>query len=260
MSEYHFSKKNEEKTVPEYHFLLENLKSNIIKEKRNRKWTVKVLAEKAGMSEDTLNKFLTSKGKDCNFSTVAKLANALNVSIDELMDGGTVSAALKESANICRNLPPNALCLIKWHIRYIDNLHRQNLQFEHGISVMELECNHHGNLKMSYTYEQIDIGHLHEEYKHKVFLGVKIPCECYVPLYVPGDILLIANDRLPSFNEKCLVNIGNTFFIAKRKVENGIVKYFSILDSKTAFVNPEKFELVGYIAGFLTHDGTWGVR
>ena len=247
-------------SVSETVSFMESLRENVITLKAQKKMTLRTLAEKADLSEDTLGTFLSGKARDCNLSTVIKLAKALNISIDELVGADTINSSTRESLAICRNLPDNAVYLIRWYIRYINSLNSKNEPNKRYVSVMELECNHHGNLKLTTTYKHIDITHIHEEYRYKVFFAVKIPCEHYMPIYSPYDTLLIANDRLPNYNEHCLVRVSNHLFIVRRKSDNDVVNYYSIRDGKFKFAENEVAEIVGYVVGFLNPDGSWGVR
>ena len=248
------------KSVSDNVTFMESLRENVGILKNQNKLTLRSLAEKADLSEDTLGTFLNGKAKDCNLSTVIKLSKALNISIDELVGADTIDSLTKESISICRNLPENAVYLIRWYIRYIESLNKNNEPNKRYVSVMELECNHHGNLKLTSTYSHIDITHINEEYRYKVFFGIKIPCEHYMPAYSPYDTLLIANDRLPNANEHCLIRISNCLYIGRRKVESGIANYYSIRDGKFRISEREIQELVGYVVGFLNPDGSWGIR
>ena len=209
--------------------------------------TIKDISEKANVPFSTLNTFLYGDSKDIKLSTAVKLAHALNVSIDELVGADTINEVSRESIAICRNLPDNALYLIRWYIRYIDSLNKKNEPHRRYVSVMELECNHNGNLKITTNYRHIDITDISEEYRSKVFFGITIPCEHYMPIYSPYDILLIANDRNAKINENVLIRTDGNLFIAKRKVENGIVKYYSIRDGKFRLSEDEVDEVIGYI-------------
>ena len=209
--------------------------------------TIKDISEESDVPFSTLNTFLYGNSKDIKLSTAVKLAKALNVSIDELIGAGTINEVSRESIAICRNLPDNALYLIRWYIRYIDSLNKKNEPHRRYVSVMELECNHNGNLKITTNYRHIDITDIGEEYRSKVFFGITIPCEHYMPTYSPYDILLIANDRDAKINENVLIRTDGNLFIAKRKVENGIVKYYSIRDGKFRLSEDEVDEVIGYI-------------
>ena len=210
--------------------------------------TLREVAEIADMPFDTLKNFLYKDSADCKLSTAVKLARAFNVSIDELIGAETINEVSRESIAICRNLPDNALYLIRWYIRYIDSLNKKNEPHRRYVSVMELECNHNGNLKITTNYRHIDITDIGEEYRSKVFFGITIPCDHYMPTYSPYDILLIANDRDAKENENVLIRTDGNLFLAKRKIENGNAKYYSIRDGKFRLDEDNVDEVIGYIA------------
>ena len=210
--------------------------------------TIKEISEEADVPFSTLNTFLYGDSRDIKLSTAVKLAKALNVSIDELIGAETINEVSRESIAICRNLPDNALYLIRWYIRYIDSLNKKNEPHRRYVSIMELECNHNGNLKMTTNYRHIDITDIGEEYRSKVFFGITMPCDNYMPIYSPYDILLVANDREPYYNENSLLRIDGQLRIAKRKVENGLAKYYSIRDGKFRINENDVDEVIGYIA------------
>ena len=210
--------------------------------------TLREVAEIADMPFDTLKNFLYKDSADCKLSTAVKLARAFNVSVDELIGAETINEVSRESIAICRNLPDNALYLIRWYIRYIDSLNKKNEPHRRYVSVMELECNHNGNLKITTNYRHIDITEICEEYRSKVFFGITMPCEHYMPTYSPYDILLIANDRNAQGKENSLLRIDKNLYIARRNVENGVAKYYSIRDGKFRINESDVDEVIGYIA------------
>ena len=210
--------------------------------------TIKEISETADIPFSTLNSFLYGNTNDVKLSTAVKLAKALKISIDELVGAETISDVSRESIAICRNLPDNAVYLIRWYIRYIDSLNKKNEPHRRYVSIMELECNHNGNLKITTNYRHIDITDMGEEYRSKVFFGITMPCEHYMPTYSPYDILLIANDRDAKENENVLIRTDGNLFLAKRKIENGIAKYYSIRDGKFRLDEDNVDEVIGYIA------------
>ena len=217
--------------------------------------TIKEISETADIPFSTLNSFLYGNTNDVKLSTAVKLAKALKISIDELVGAETISDVSRESIAICRNLPDNAVYLIRWYIRYIDSLNKKNEPHRRYVSIMELECNHNGNLKITTKYRHIDITDIGEEYRSKVFFGITMPCEHYMPIYSPYDILLIANDRNAKINENALIRIDGNLFLAKRKVENGSAKYYSIRDGKFRINEDDVDDVVGYIVGVLNPNG-----
>ena len=210
--------------------------------------TIKDISENANVPFSTLNSFLYGDSKDIKLSTAVKLARALDVSIDELVGADTINEVSRESIAICRNLPDNELYLIRWYIRYIDSLNKKNEPNKRYVSVMKLECNNNGNLKITSNYLHIDVTDIDKEYRGKVFFGITMPCDHYMPTYSPYDILLIANDRDAKENENVLIRTDGNLFLAKRKIEKGIAKYYSIRDGKFRLDEDNVDEVIGYIA------------
>lgn len=210
--------------------------------------TLNELSEMSDVPYNTLNSFLYGNSNNIRIDNAVKIAKALNVSIDELVGANTIPQKTRESLQICRTLPENDLYLIRWFVRYLKSLNAKTKPNKRYISVMELECNERGNLKITSLYKKVDITDLNDEIKGKVFFGATMPCEHYMPFYSPYDTLLIANDRTPRFNENSLIRVNGILHIAKRKVENGIAKYYSIRDGKYRLDETDIDELIGYIA------------
>lgn len=214
--------------------------------------TIKEVSEEADIPFETLKNFLYKDLSDCKLSTAVKLARAFQVSVDELIGAGTLNEITRKNVALCRNLPENELYLVRWYINYIDSLNKHNESGHRYVSVMELECNQHGNLKITTSYRHIDITEIDPERRGKVFFGITMPCDHYMPAYSPYDILLIANDRNPQYNENSLLRIDGCLYIARRKVENGVAKYYSIRDGKFRINEADVDEVVGYIAYVLS--------
>ncbi len=211
--------------------------------------TIQDLAEWSGLPVDTLKSFLYKGLKDCKLSTAVSLAKALGVSVDELIGAGTVEGLTQESLSICRHLPEHALHLIRWHIRHQDFLYNQTHQDRIIISVMDVVCQHNGNLELTNDYEPLDITDMSRDVTSKVFFGIKMPCDHYMPIYSHYDILLIANDREPMNHEHVVLLFNGVLGIARRKKENGVVNYYSIRDGKFRRSENDRMEVLGYVVG-----------
>lgn len=216
-------------------------------------------AEKAGLSIaevanqsripiNTINSFLHHVSNDMKVSNATRIAKTLNISIDELVGANTLPEPTKESIQMCRELSGNDLRLIHWFIRYLYSQDQRNEPNRRYVSVMMLGMDNDGNLKITSEYERFEITDLTEPLKSKVFFGIKLNCDNYMPTYLPNDILLIANDRPPKSNEHALVRTGKYLFIIRRVVENGIAKYYSIRDGKYRIDETDVDELIGYVA------------
>lgn len=228
--------------------LSDSFRQNIWKYAEEKNMTIVDLANNSQIPINTINSFLHRISNDMKISNVARIAKTLGVSIDELVGAGTISPLSLESLAMCRDLPENDLYLVRWFIRYLHALNAKIEPNKRCISVMLPSVDNDGNLKITSDYEKTDVSNLKEPLRSKVFMGVKLNCDNYMPHYLPSDVLLIANDRAPSPNENCLVRVGKYLFIVKQKSENGTVKYYSIRDGKYRVDSSEIDELIGYIA------------
>lgn len=210
------------------------------------------ISEKAGISVETLKTLLYGRSMDCKLSTAVSLAKALELSIDELVGAGTLSPVICESIQITRNLPDTFVYFIRWAIRY----HEKQLNMKHAtakaINVMMADCNNEGNLIMTNNFEIVDIPDISESVRYKIFMGIRIPCDNYMPVLAEGDILLLANDRNPIQNETVVVVTNGYARIVKRKETkspNGLKQagYYSIRNG--AFLSDEASleEVIGYV-------------
>lgn len=228
--------------------LSEQFRKNLLFYAGERNITMVEIANKSDVPINTINSFLHRISNDMKISNVAKIARALNVSIDELVGADTLHTLTKESLAVCRNLPENDLYLVRWFIRYLDDLNKKTEPNKRYISAIIPILTNNGDFKISSNYEKIEITDLKEPLKSKIFVGCKITSDHYMPHYMPEDIILIANDRPPKPNENVVVRTEKYLFIAKQKNENGIAKYYSIRDGKYRMDESEVDELIGYIA------------
>lgn len=211
--------------------------------------TIVELAEAADISFETLKTFLYRHDlKDVKLSNAIKLAKTLNTSVDELVGAATFSELTKESLAMCRNLPENDLYLVRWFIRYLNDLNSKSEPNKRYISAIVPTLNNNGDFQVSANYEKIEITNLPEPLRSKIFVGCRIVSDYYMPHYIPGDIILIANDRPAKPNENVIVRVDKFLYIVNRRLENGISKFYSIRDGKYRIDESNVDELIGYIA------------
>ena len=228
------------------HNFIKTLRKNldVIMEERNLK--IRELADLCDITFDTLKSFLyNNESKDCRLSTVIKLSKGLDIPVGMLI--GSLDKDESELLNMYRTLPKGAKSLINWHIRNQSFIHSEHDKTRY-ISVMNPLCASNGNLKQTGDYDKIDISFLDEELYYKVFFGIKIPCEHFLPNYKQGDILLIANDREAMRNENTVIVIDDNICITKRVIEKGKVRYYGIRDNILHAKDLDTVQVVGYIA------------
>lgn len=233
---------------------IEALKSNVEKYVKNTDCTLKELAEKANIPFSTLNNLLYSKTyKDCKLSTAINLSKAIGVSIDELIGDTTLPEEEASLIKAMRLLPQRAKYMVQWFINYQIKLsetydtHKKRI-----VNVMYPRTELSDNLAPSEDFRPLDISELSSETKSKVFLGVAITCDYYMPHFSPYDIVLIANDRPAKPNEICLIlHCGHLYLVKRQKKFVGhkvIHQYVSIRDGVIRIDETDAEHLFGYVA------------
>lgn len=206
------------------------------------------IAEASGLPFSTVKTFIYGNSKNVTLSTAVGLAKGFKVSIDELVGADTIPELSRESLRMCREMPENDLLLVRWFIRCLYDLNSKNEPNKRYVKVMLPEEDNNGDCKLISKFENIEITNLQEPLRSKIFVGFKIISEYYMPYYMPGDIILIANDRPGKINEHILVRVGDYIFVVKRVVEHGVAKLYSIRDNKYRIDEKDVDEVIGYIA------------
>lgn len=227
-------------------------------------YTISETAEMANISLEKFKNFFYGKSDECRLSTAIQLARLFNMSIDEITGAETISNDMEEYINMYKSLPEYSQYLVKYFIKHQSNIYQQRESSGSKIiSVLKPQCID-TYLHTTNVTEPICIDHLDENIKSKVCMGLKIPCEHYMPIYGPYDILLIAADRDAQHGERCIIERHNKLFIVEKKiyVQDGIKRsdYVSLMNSNFVVPATEIDDKLGYIVGFLNEDGTWGIR
>lgn len=217
--------------------------------------TLAEVADQADISMSTLRSLMYGDAKDCHVSTVVNLAKALNVSCDELLGSGTISPQTCESLQLVRQMPESFTHFVRWAIHYHYKKMTSGAVSPKSVEIMNAICCENGNLKMTNDFDIIDIGNLGDDVRPKIFMGIKIPCEHFVPDYYPGDILLLANDRSSKRSEHVVVTVGDYMWIVNRKeeIENGakVENYYSLRDNRKRPSNDDAGIVIGYVTGVI---------
>ena len=210
------------------------------------------IAEEAGLSSETLKSLVYGDSKDCKLSTVVALARALHISVDELVGCGTISPVMCESIAITRNLPSNFVHFVRWAIRYHERCIHEAKVSKKAVNIMIAEETGEHNITINNNFELMDISDLSDMIRPKIFMGIRIPNDNYMPLVSEGSVLLLANDRKPLPSENVVVISGGFLWIVKREEEktpNGTKVYYrSPRDSRYRYDADEIEDILGYVA------------
>lgn len=246
-------KKLSKKMVAQPDNYMESFRKNLLTYVEHKDISISDIAEESGLSIETIKTLMYGKGTDCKLSTAVSIARALHISVDEIVGCGTISPTMCESIQITRNLPDNFVHFVRWAIRYHERMLKEKKASIKAINVMLAECSRNGNLSMNNNFELMDISNIEDYIRYKVFMGIKIPCEHYMPVLNEGDILLLANDRNPLQNETVVVVTKGFIRIVKRKEEklsDGTKKasYYSIRNGQFLADETDVEEIIGYVA------------
>lgn len=209
--------------------------------------TIREVAEVADISFDTLKTFIYGDSKDCKLSTAVKLARAFNVSIDELVGAETMNSIVRENVAKCRNLPDAQLYLIRYLIEnQVSMLNKNKVNGDKFISIMRPKCQN-GNLEATNVFEPMCIDHMPDNVKSKVFVGIMISCDHYMPYYSPYDVLLLGADRKAQNKEHCVIVYFNRLFVVERVITKDFDGYVGFINKDFKVTEKEIDRFVGYV-------------
>uniref|UniRef100_A0AAU8B5W7 Cro/C1-type HTH DNA-binding domain n=1 Tax=Dulem virus 39 TaxID=3145757 RepID=A0AAU8B5W7_9CAUD len=238
-------------------------RENLFKYISDKGITIKDISEKSGIPFPTLNSFLYGSVKDMMLANVIKLSRALNISVDELVGAGTIGKDILNILKIYRNLPEHSQYLVEYFVNHQRKIFNNSPEGGRRISVFVPECKN-GNLLATNMIEHIDIVGFSENFSASTYVGIKIPCDCYMPYYAPGDIILIAADRHEREKERCVINHNGNIYIVNEIpfIENGKrnFNYTALMNNNLIIPKDNLDDKIGYIIGFLKPDGSLGIR
>lgn len=242
---------------------MESLRRNLSMYIDTPEITIKNLSEASGVPFSTLNTLLYGTSNNVKLSTVISLAKALEISIDELVGSDTMEPKMRESVRIVRGLPEQSIYLIRYFIRHQQKIYQSFDSNGKYISVLRPQIVN-GVIATTNAVDPMTIKDVPEDVMSRAYLGLKIPCDFYMPYYLPGEIVLLAADRLALDGERCVITENGAIHIAiKKKVyENGTMHWkYSPLMTDSAYIPDDMIvDKIGYVIGFLNPDGSWGVR
>lgn len=213
-----FEKISKKFTISKNDYMV-SFRKNVEVLKEMRGLTLREISEGADIPYSTLNTILYAPDtKDIKVSTAIALAKYFKVSVDELLGSDTIEPVTKQSLAYCRRLSESNLYTIRYMIK---NLYRRQKTAAHGqklINVMVPECAH-GALVETNVFEPLNIDDMPDIVKSKVFIGMRIVCDHYMPHFTPYDTLLLASDREARDGEICVVMYYGKLFIVRKSIK-----------------------------------------
>ncbi len=202
---------------------LEYFRAHIKSELKKNKLTLSSLSDKADLSEDTLRSLIYGKSQDVKLSTMLKIADALDCSVDYLI--GHHSWFYDESLfKKLQELSPRSIQTIQNLI----SLELKSTQYastdnKYVIPVLLLT----GNSKDGDYYDNSiitshDISNYPEELRKRINIGIKISNRYYEPVYFIDDILLLSTEKKPEYNDIVVYQSNDGKLYLRRYTSSGL--------------------------------------
>lgn len=182
---------------------LQSLRNNLKKLLKDEKMTLNTLSIRADLSEDTLRSLIYSRAKDVKMSTVVKIANVFNCSIDTLLGRSIYSFHEEYIIQKLRTLSDrsNQAILALIDLEEQTNMH-SSYTGKDFISVFLPTGNlMDGQFYDTSLFETLDISAYPNSLKTAVDFGFKILSENFQPLYNKNDILLLSRRLIPEHDD-----------------------------------------------------------
>ncbi|MBR1599012.1 MAG: helix-turn-helix domain-containing protein [Lachnospiraceae bacterium] len=198
---------------------------NLLRAKlKEQKLSLSTLASLSDLSEDTLRSIIYGKSQDIKLSTLIKIADVLNCSIDELVNRSTYSHDEQILFNKIHNLPQ---CSRK-SIQIVATLEEKCLleKSRNGKDLIPLFIPK-GNMKDGVYYDgsiygKIDITKYPLTIKKECSFGIKVVTENYEPIYHINDILLISAKSHPRQSDIVLYIDNNGKLYLRKYTQLGL--------------------------------------
>lgn len=203
---------------------LQFFRSTLRKMLRERKLTLNALSVQADLSEDTLRSIIYGKSQDIKLSTMIKIADVLNCSLDELAGRSPYSKQEQSIISRMRNLPKRSTNILQFMIELEEHtlLHKSSKKTD--IVPVFIPT---GNLRdgMYYdnsTFEDLDISEYPRDLKILIDFGIRIITHGYEPVYYPNDILLFSHSKLPEYHDIVLYVDNSGKIYIRKYLEYGL--------------------------------------
>lgn len=176
-----------------------------------KKWTIQKLATIAGLPEETVRNIYYAKTPDPKVSTIMKLSEAFNLSVNCLM--GKCSHTPQERA-ILRNYRAcgkHGKAIIELIARYEASAIKSEREGDkkHTIPCIVPQ----GEIRKGIIYDLCETVEIETTVK-EAYIAIQMINNDLAPVYCKGDILLLEN-RFPTNGEKAAFYRGDRVFIRK---------------------------------------------
>ena len=171
--------------------------NDLIKMMKIKNLSIKQLASKANVPEDTIKNIVYNRVSDIKLSTVIKMANAMNCSIDELIGRNCFSDEESKLIKLLRSLSTSSKNFILSMAELEQAITVEN-EDEELVTLFQPTGNmEDGMIYDSSNFMKINVsGYIQKYGRDKINCALFINSDSFNPTYNHGDILLICNKIL----------------------------------------------------------------
>lgn len=233
----------------------ECVRENVRRLAKSHKMTLKEVSEKADINIDAFNAYIGGKTKEIRAVSLYKLAKVFDITMEGLANVPVINSDIDILVKNAENLSRSDQHYLAWLSNNLCNNYKKSPKKKQTIAVRSIDCKN-GIHTIGEDIGRLDTSNLPYELRVKVFMALQFTCDCFMPKYNPYNYLLIANDRMPSFNENCVIDKNGILWILQAKKFGNVdgIKFYSIRDRKREIALGHEIHeyIVGYIAGILS--------
>lgn len=211
------------------------------------KMTKEELAEKCDLPLETIRNIYYGKTTDPKVSTVMRIANVFNVSINCLMGQCQHTSDERALLQYYRACGHHGKSLVRISAKYEALTAREEREAVGKHSIVCLLPQ--GDIYHGIVYDECQTEEIYTTVK-EADVAIKMTNNCLMPVYCQGDIILIA-DRFPMNNEYGVFYYNGRAYIRRYVEENGryILKCLHKYDKDMVFKRMDEIEYLGTCCG-----------
>lgn len=224
------------------------IREKLLELMEHRQMSLPELAEKSGLSIDTVKNIIYGRTTDPKLSTIIPICDALNCSLDYIL--GRSEVALQQ----VRDYPEHSKQLLRTVINL--EFHLQNESSKYGEQVRPVFypasfANDHMNFDSCHL-GYIDVSDFLKNYSGEITCGVLIEGNELSPIYYSGDCLMVDCSRHPKVGDIGIWHKDQILHVSKYILDergNGLLT--SIFRSGFFYppISDRNYEFFGIIAG-----------
>lgn len=218
---------------------LQDFRNKLRAHLQEKRITLSALAVMADLSEDTLRSVIYGRSQDIRLSTIVKIADVLNCTVDELIDRNFYPKEIQDITNRLCRLPPRSIKSIHFMLDLEEHLVLKNSRL--GTMkipvILPIGNEKDGMFYDTCQFEYLDISEIPQTIQNTIDIGLKITTGNFAPVYFPKDILLLSAKRVPVPHDIVLYCDPDGRLFLRKKTEtglmpvNGIGKYIPVFEA-----------------------------